>query len=182
MGSRNSLGKSARTLCMAERTSSTASCTGFSMRNSAVIETAPSCTLVVMCFKPCKGAKAFSSLRATSVSNWVGAAPGKLALTVMVGRSRSGKLWTFIEPKAMNPATVSNTNSMTEGIGFRIDQEETLNIALAFYLAAGNELTTRTVSPEFRKAPPLTTTNASDFKPLNISCLSPLNRPVWTLV
>ncbi len=45
-GSRRSPGRSARTLATAERTSSTASCTGFSRRNSAVISTLPSCTLV----------------------------------------------------------------------------------------------------------------------------------------
>ena len=90
-GSRKSLGKSARTFDTAERTSSTASCTGFSKRNSAVMLTLPSWTLLVMCFKPCKVAIEFSILRATSVSSCDGEAPGKLAVTVTVGKSRSGK-------------------------------------------------------------------------------------------
>ncbi|EWS62496.1 hypothetical protein Y695_04278 [Hydrogenophaga sp. T4] len=46
MGSRRSVGRSLRTLATAERTSSSASCVAFSMRNSAVIDTVPSCTLV----------------------------------------------------------------------------------------------------------------------------------------
>ena len=45
-GSRTSLGRSLRTPCTALRTSSTASCVGFSSRNSAVTLTPPSCTLV----------------------------------------------------------------------------------------------------------------------------------------
>ena len=52
IGSRTSAGKSDRTRATAERTSSTASCTGFSSLNSAVMLTPPSCTRVVMCFKP----------------------------------------------------------------------------------------------------------------------------------
>ena len=46
IGSRKSLGKSLRTCCTALRTSSTASCVGFSKRNSAVIDTTPSVTVV----------------------------------------------------------------------------------------------------------------------------------------
>jgi hypothetical protein len=169
---------------MAERTSSTASCVGFSMRNSAVMDTTPSCTLVVMCLRPCKGAKAFSSLRATSISSCEGATPGKLAVTVMVGTSRSGKFCTFMDPKAMKPATVSSTNSMTAGIGLRIDQEETLSMA-SLYLLAGvgaGASTRRTVSPWLRNAPPLATKRASAFKPLTTSTRSPLWRPVCTLI
>ena len=46
IGSRTSPGRSPRTRATAERTSSSASCTGFSSRNSAVRVTPPSCTLV----------------------------------------------------------------------------------------------------------------------------------------
>ena len=46
MGSRTSPGRSARTRATAERTSSSASCVGFSRRNSAVMVAPPSCTLV----------------------------------------------------------------------------------------------------------------------------------------
>ena len=46
IGSRTSPGRSLRTRATAERTSSTASCTGFSRRNSAVMVTPPSWTLV----------------------------------------------------------------------------------------------------------------------------------------
>ena len=45
-GSRKSAGKSERTCWTAERVSSRASCVVFSSRNSAVIDTTPSCTLV----------------------------------------------------------------------------------------------------------------------------------------
>ena len=46
MGSRTSPGRSPRTRATAERTSSSASCVGFSSRNSAVMVAPPSCTLV----------------------------------------------------------------------------------------------------------------------------------------
>ena len=36
----------------------------------------------------------------------------------------------------MKPASVSSTNSMTAGIGLRIDQEETLSMT-SLYLVAG---------------------------------------------
>ena len=45
-GSSKAAGKSVRTPLTAERISSSASCTGFSMRNSQEIKTEPSCTLV----------------------------------------------------------------------------------------------------------------------------------------
>jgi hypothetical protein len=124
-GSRTSAGRSARTRCTAERTSSTASCTGFSRRNSTMSVAAPSCTLVVMCFRPCTVAMEFSSLRATSVSSCEGAAPGSDAETVTVGRSMSGKFCTFIALNDSSPPKVSSTNSITAGIGLRMDQAET---------------------------------------------------------
>ena len=124
-GSRRSAGRSARTRCTAERTSSTASCTGFSRRNSIISVTAPSCTLVVMCFSPWMVATAFSSLRATSFSSCAGAAPGSEAVTVTVGRSMSGKFCTFIALKDSSPPKLSSTNSITAAIGLRMDQAET---------------------------------------------------------
>ena len=105
--------------------SSTASCTGFSSRNSMISVTAPSCTLVVMCFRPVTVAIEFSSLRATSVSSWDGDAPGSAADTVTVGRSMSGQFCTFMALKDSRPPKVSSTNSITAGIGLRIDQAET---------------------------------------------------------
>ena len=153
-----------------------------------MIDTTPSCTLVVMCLRPCSGASAFSSLRATSVSSCEGATPGRLAVTEMVGTSRSGKFCTFMDPKAMKPATVSSTNSMTAGIGLRIDHEETLIMASLYLVAGAAERaeetavsTTRTVSPWFKNAPPLATTRASGFRPRLTSTRSPLWRPVCTL-
>ena len=67
----------------------------------------------------------FSSLRATSVSSCAGAAPGRLAVTVTIGRSMSGKFWIFIRWKPSRPARVSMMNSSTAGIGFRMHQAET---------------------------------------------------------
>src|ERR1044071_9235444 len=79
-----------------------------------------------MCVTPCSVAIEFSILRATSVSSCAGEAPGSEAVTVTVGRSMSGKFWIFIALKASSPASVSMMNSRTDGIGLRIDQDETL--------------------------------------------------------
>src|SRR4051794_2429155 len=78
-----------------------------------------------MCFSPCSVAMEFSILRATSVSSCAGAAPGSDAVTLTVGRSMSGKFCTFMALKDRKPANVSSTNSITAGIGLRIDQDET---------------------------------------------------------
>ena len=64
----------------------------------------------------------FSTFLATSVSSWEGEAPGSEAVTVIVGRSRSGKFCTFIEWKASMPPKVSSTNTISAGTGLRIDQ------------------------------------------------------------
>src|SRR6187431_1087612 len=82
-----------------------------------------------MCLSPCKVATAFSILRATSVSSCAGAAPGRAAVTITVGRSMSGKFCTFIALKDRKPAKLSSTNSITAGIGLRIDQDETFIMA-----------------------------------------------------
>ena len=74
---------------------------------------------------PCSVATEFSILRATSVSICAGAAPGRLAVTVTVGRSMSGNCWIFMRLKAITPSRVSMTNSSIAGIGLRIDQAET---------------------------------------------------------
>ena len=74
---------------------------------------------------PCSVATEFSILRATSVSIWAGAAPGRLAVTVTVGKSISMNCWTFMALKAMPPNSVNMMNSRMAGIGFRIDHEET---------------------------------------------------------
>src|SRR5262245_31515064 len=79
-----------------------------------------------MCLTPCSVATEFSILRATSVSSCAGDAPGRAAVTVTVGRSMSGKFWIFIALKAINPRIESRMKSRTAGIGFLIDQAETL--------------------------------------------------------
>src|SRR5690606_5492447 len=78
-----------------------------------------------MCLRPWTVAMPFSSLRATSFSSWLGAAPGRLATTVTMGRSMSGKFCTFIAWKENSPASVSMTNSIAAGIGLRMDQADT---------------------------------------------------------
>lgn len=83
-----------------------------------------------MCFKPCTVAMAFSSLRATSVSSCAGAAPGSEAETLTVGRSMSGKFCTFMALNDSMPPKVSSTNSITAGIGFLIDQDDTFMASL----------------------------------------------------
>src|SRR5688500_15189935 len=80
-----------------------------------------------MCLSPCTEAIAFSILRATSVSSCAGASRGSDAVTVTVGRSMSGKFCTFMPLKARTPPKVSSTNTITAGMGLRIDQEETLS-------------------------------------------------------
>ncbi|MPM93241.1 hypothetical protein SDC9_140377 [bioreactor metagenome] len=124
MGSRRSAGMSARTRETAERTSSTASCTGFSSWYSAEMVAVPSVSVVVMCLRPCVVAMAFSILRATSLSSCPGAAPGSEAVTLTTGRSMSGKFCTFIARNDSRPASVSSTKSMAAGIGLRMDQAE----------------------------------------------------------
>src|SRR5687767_10344346 len=89
-----------------------------------------------MCFRPCSVAMAFSILRATSVSSCAGAAPGSDAVTLTVGRSMSGKFCTFMALKDRKPAKDSSTNSITAGIGLRIDQEETFIMRGAPWLSA----------------------------------------------
>ena len=84
------------TRATAARRSSTASCTGFSRRNSAVIVTWPSEIEVYRCFKPCTDETLFSILRATSVSSWAGTAPGNTAMMLTIGSSMSGMSCTFI--------------------------------------------------------------------------------------
>src|SRR5436190_2552298 len=79
-----------------------------------------------MCLMPVSVAIEFSILRATSVSSCAGDAPGSAAVTVTVGRSMSGKFWIFIARKLIRPTSVSMMNSSIPGIGFRIDQAETL--------------------------------------------------------
>ena len=69
-------------------------------------------------------ATASSILRATSVSSCAGAAPGRLALTVTIGNSMSGKSCTTLPRNDSKPARLSNTNSMIAGIGYLIDSEE----------------------------------------------------------
>ena len=50
---------------------------------------------------------------------------GSVALTVIVGKSRSGKFCTFIDCHDKMPAKVSRTKIISDGIGFFIDQAET---------------------------------------------------------
>ena len=78
-----------------------------------------------MCLTFCSVAIEFSILRATSVSICAGDAPGSEAVTVIVGRSMSGKFWIFIARKPSRPTSVSMMNSRIAGVGLRIDQAET---------------------------------------------------------
>jgi hypothetical protein len=43
----------------------------------------------------------------------------------------SGNCWIFIQRKDIVPTSVSSTNSITAGIGFRIDQAETFIVRFA---------------------------------------------------
>ncbi len=90
-GSVISWGRSARTLSTALRTSFKATSVFFSIWNSTRMVALPSLRVVRMCSIPPREAILSSILRATSVSNWAGSAPSRLAVTVMVGSSTSGK-------------------------------------------------------------------------------------------
>jgi hypothetical protein len=70
---------------------------------------------------PCTLAIEFSILRATSVSSWAGAAPGRAAETMTIGRSMSMNCWIFMERKPITPSKVSMMNSNTAGTGLRIE-------------------------------------------------------------
>ncbi len=91
----------------------------------AVIDS-PSRTVEVMCFTSPRPATASSTRRVTWVSSSDGAAPGCWTVTTTAGRSRSGVLLIRNPGKATSPARVSSTNSITVGIGLRIDQAEML--------------------------------------------------------
>ena len=124
LGSFTSAGKSARTRVTASRTSFTASITFFSRLNSTVMTTMPSNIFVYRFLIPCSVAIEFSILRATSVSRVAGAAPGKLASTVTMGNSMSGKSCTPIARNDNTPAIDSRINSRIAGIGCRIEKAE----------------------------------------------------------
>jgi hypothetical protein len=125
-GSRRSSGRSVRTRATASRTSSRASCGGFSSWKLTVRWAVLSTSVVSMCLTPCTVASAFSILRATSVSSCAGEAPGSDAVIVTAGSVMSGKACTFSAAKPMSPAIVSSTKSRMPGVGLRIDQDETL--------------------------------------------------------
>jgi hypothetical protein len=131
---------------------------------------------------------AFSILRATSVSICDGAAPGRLAVTVTVGSSMSGNCWIVIALNDIRPTTVSMMNSITDGIGFLIDQVEKFmtvsgrrSLRHHFLAVCAGASTTRTTSPAFRKPVPVATTGVDGARPRTISTRSPLRRPVSTL-
>src|SRR5450830_385306 len=77
-----------------------------------------------MFLTPCRLATESSILRATSVSSWAGAAPSRVAVTVTMGSSMSGKSCTLLALKASRPARLSRMNSMIAGTGFLIDRAE----------------------------------------------------------
>ena len=78
-----------------------------------------------MCLMPCTVVSAFSILRATSVSNCDGDAPGRAAITVTVGTSMSGKFWTFMPEKPISPPIVMRMKARMTGTGLRMAHEET---------------------------------------------------------
>jgi hypothetical protein len=122
--------------------------------------------------------------RATSVSICAGAAPGRLAVTLTMGRSMSGNCWIFIARKPSSPAAVSMMKSRIEGTGLAMDQRETLNTAFPYGWAgpaAPTPLLMRTLSPSARKPRPLATTWAWASRPSRTSTHSWCRRPSCTL-
>jgi hypothetical protein len=95
-GAATSVGRSARALSTALRTSFSATSLSLSMSKLTTMLAEPSVMVVVMWSTPPTEASLSSILRATSVSSCAGAAPSSVAETWMVGTSRSGK---FCIPK-----------------------------------------------------------------------------------
>ena len=69
----------------ASRTSSSASSSGLPMRNSTKVVEAPSVTVLMSLLMPGRLATESSTLRVTSVSSWLGVAPGSATVTVTPG-------------------------------------------------------------------------------------------------
>ncbi|MGY4514578.1 hypothetical protein ACVWWW_000146 [Lysobacter sp. HA18] len=65
----------------------------------------------------------------TSVSSWLGDAPGWLIVTTTIGNVTSGKRATGSFQKPQSPATHSTKKIISAGSGRRIAQAETLIIA-----------------------------------------------------
>ena len=123
-GSWMSCGKSVRMRVTASRTSSSASARLVSSTNSIAVLLRPSLTDEVTRLMPLTVATASSTLRVTSVSSWLGEAPGRAMVTVTIGKLTSGNraignLW-----KPHRPATHSTKKIISAGSGRRIAQAE----------------------------------------------------------
>ena len=91
VGDSRSVGSSDCIRSMASFVSMSASEISFSRTNEIVIMTLLSVINVVICFTPETLAIESSTLRATSVSSWEGAAPGRDKDTSISGKAISGK-------------------------------------------------------------------------------------------
>ena len=117
MGSSISVGRSARMLATAARTSFIASKMSTSSLNMIMVVELPSFTVEVSCSMPSMDETAFSILRVTSVSSCAADAPCWFAVTVTAGNSMSGISWMLSCLKPYRPANVNSRNRTIGGIG-----------------------------------------------------------------
>ena len=127
MGSSMVRGRSERILAIASFTSFTARSELIPSRNSIVVVERPSAIVDVMCLTPLMPATASSTRFVTWLCSSDGAAPDCVTVTETSGRSMFGKRVIDMFRKLNTPRIVSTMKSTIEGIGFRIDQAETLS-------------------------------------------------------
>src|SRR5688572_19539042 len=77
-----------------------------------------------MCRMPPSDARLSSIRRVTSVSSVPGVAPGKPAVTMMAGNSRSARFCTVTRLKPITTDAQSRTNNRIEGMGLRMAHAE----------------------------------------------------------
>jgi hypothetical protein len=106
-GSWMSCGRSARMRLTAARVSSSAPGRSVESWNSIAVVLTPSVTVEVTRLTPSSVATWSSTLRVTSVSNWLGDAPGWLMVTTTIGKLMSGKRATGSFQNPYRPATHS---------------------------------------------------------------------------
>ena len=141
-----------------------------------------------MCLTPCSVATLFSILRATSVSSCAGLAPGRLAVTLTVGRSMSGKFWIFMRLEAEHAGQAQHheqhhrRDRIADAPRGDVDHGGSSRLLRGRAPVTGaarrrdgtgravgtaGVATTRTRSPSARKPPPLATTRVVGVEPVD---------------
>src|SRR5580704_1068662 len=95
--------------------------------NCTMVEDDPSVTVEMMCQTPLRLETESSTFFVTCDSSSDGAAPDWVTSTCTIGMSIFGKRVIDIVRKLMRPRIVSTANATTAGMGWRMDQAETLS-------------------------------------------------------